>query len=600
MQATSRRAPSDAPTIEVGSAGASSETADDLRALIDDARKSGDFAAAAAYGERLSGKLELPSKRRVALEGVARDALTAARAALEGALAVGPETPELLARLRDVCEAGEWWRAAVDASTRMVEHATEPRERARLLADAAKLSDEKEGNVERAIELYETAIKNDPEVPGAFAAIESVLVNAGDAPGLAKAYERQLSRLALKKADVSERARLLARLAELQSERLGDLVGAVGTLERVCSLTPDDDAARVRRADLLARLGDTSAAAAELESAVAHAPFEPGLYRRLAQLFTQQSDVERAYAASSVLVALGEADDAERQLYAANAPAAPLTFERKFDVDVWKALEPAGYPALVGELFETLDHAAVRAWVDAANAAGIPASAPEELRIDPKSTTIAAVRSFEWASNILGVEVPALYARADATQVAMATVRAERPAVVFGRSVLTGRSVIELAFLAARHATYLRPGFRLLSFYPTTDELKGLLRAAIAVARVDGPPSSGGPKAQQLEDRLRRNLGDEGAARLRVLLTRINDAGAGANLTDWVIGVELIACRAALIAAGDITVATTLLGVAGGTSAGLSARARMKDLYPFHVSASAAELRKSLGARAAE
>ena len=45
--------------------------------------------------------------------------------------------------------------------------------------------------------LYEAAISDDPQVPGAFESIEATLVKSADGPGLADAYERQIDRLAV-------------------------------------------------------------------------------------------------------------------------------------------------------------------------------------------------------------------------------------------------------------------------------------------------------------------------------------------------------------------------------------------------------------------
>lgn len=566
-----------------------------LRARAALARSTGEPALAAAMWYRLALAEERPGARSEALLEIADDSLRAARDALEQARELDPHSVDLLGRLRAVYEAAGLWQDAVDVSVQIAEHAASPAERARQLALAARTCAERTGNIQRAVALYEAAIEDDPEVEGAFSAIEQVLVDSGDSAGLAQAYERQLARLDATGADEAERASLLERLATLQEDRLGDLAGAVQSLDRLVTFRPDDAVARGKMADLLARLGQDAAAARLLELGVEHQPFDATLYRRLGRLLQQSGEPARAFASSAVLVALGEAEPEEQLVYAEGAPRVPPRFSRSFDEDVWFELRPRDYPELVDRLFFALDRAAVHSWLEREQRSGTAALPPDNQRIDPETSTVSAVRSFHWAARLLGVADPALYAQPDNAKVGIATIRAAQPALLLGRPALTGRSVIELAFLAARHLTYLRPGYRILSFYPTTRDIGALVRAAVAIARTDGMAPTLDAAGQELGAQLRRHLGDPGLAEVRDILAGMHAQGENIDLYGWARAAETVACRAALIACGDVTVASTLLAVAGGPSAGLSARERLGDLYAFGVSQRCAALQRMLG-----
>src|ERR1044071_3688760 len=87
-------------------------------------------------------------------------------------------------------------------------------------------------NTARAVALYEAAISDDPQVPGAFESIEATLVKSSDGPGLPDAYERQIERLAGDGA-TTERANLLQRLGVLYRDQLRDTSRAIQVFERL-------------------------------------------------------------------------------------------------------------------------------------------------------------------------------------------------------------------------------------------------------------------------------------------------------------------------------------------------------------------------------
>ena len=63
----------------------------------------------------------------------------------------------------------------------------------------------------------------------------------------------------------------------------------------------------------------------------------------------------------------------------------------------------------------------------------------------------------------------------------------------------------------------------------------------------------------------------------------------------WLRSAETVACRAALLVSGDVTVASSVLAVAGAAPGGRSARDRAEELLPFAVSQTYTALRHLLG-----
>jgi hypothetical protein len=95
--------------------------------------------------------------------------------------------------------------------------------------------------------------------------------------------------------------------------------------------------------------------------------------------------------------------------------------------------------------------------------------------------------------------------------------------------------------------------------------------------------------------RLERALQPEQRARLAAALGRLWSAGGTMDLAGWMRTVERSACRAALLATGDVTVARSLLSASSSGTAGLSAADRVRDLLAFSVSQRYAALRRMLG-----
>src|SRR5262249_40082951 len=108
-------------------------------------------------------------------------------------------------------------------------------------------------------------------------------------------------------------------------------------------------------------------------------------------------------------------------------------------------------------------------------------------RLDPKAkqnveqSTVSAVRTVGWAAKLLGMRVPAIYARAEEVAHGIALVPAVEPTVAIGKALLSGRSVPELTFRITWELAYERLTGRLLQLHPSLAELSELVLAALGV-----------------------------------------------------------------------------------------------------------------------
>lgn len=551
-----------------------------------------DAATAAALRLRMYTFAESDEARVHLLGTVVDDALAAALGALRSALMLRPRDPALLQRLVSLHEATGSWADAVNVRVTLAEAEADPATRARAFSAAADLCASKAGDVDRAVALWEAAIADDPAVPGAFEAIEKVLLDAGDMVGAEKAYVRQIDRLA-ERGNVPAQRRLLHRLASLRDDRLADWQGAAAALDRLVALAPDDLDARVQLATLLEAHQEDALAARCLEVAAEKAPDHPPTHHALHRLFARAGDADRAYHAASALALLGEADEVEQATYRRHAPLVALTPTRALDDAAFALLAPPTADPALAAAASAVARAAVAVRIDQLKAHKLGPRVDPKDRQDPEKTTVSAVRTAAWVARFFGDEAPEIHVRpGEAFDAAL--LPTSEPILVIGDGLLRGRTVPELAFRLGYELAHLHLVDRLVAVYPALVDLRTVIAAAVAGAMPGEPPSELAGLAVAIGQRL------DAVQRLRLVtaVQQITARGGTIDVIQWQRDLERTACRAGLLACGDLTVAAHMLAVDGRSIGGLSARDRVRDLVAYSVSEPYAKLRSAVGVAA--
>ena len=563
-----------------------------LRGRAELAIAGGESAIAAAMHFRLVPQLDSDEQRLEALGQVASESLRAAKDAMARALELKPEDPNLLERLKAIHEASGEYAESVSLAVRIAEQLSDPKLRARSLVQAGRMASEKAANTSLAVALYEAAIEDDPEATGAFEAVESELLRTKDFEGVAHAYERQLERLSVPKA-TPIRIDLLRQLARVRHQELGDPLAAIRALDQLIVEQPTDSEAQIQLAELLCETDQLPLATRVLQAAANLVPGRAETYRSLLGLLDKLQDADRAFNAAAVLVTLGEADINEQLRYAQYAPEALLGITSTVDDDIWDQLQPTSHPTGVHEVVQAIEETALDIWFTE-RATASQSMPPPATRQDPHTSTVGAVRAFAWVARILGLPEPAIHAIPEADTLTAATLPCRKPALALGRHALTGRSLPELSFMAGHHLAFFRPGFRILPFYSEVADVIALVRAAVAVAR---PELESGldPRMRTLRQQLESQLDSASRASLQAAVDRVMAEDGRLDVLEWLRSAETIACRAALLVSGDVTVAGNVLAVAGAAPGGRSPRDRLEELLPFAVSQAHTALRHLLG-----
>jgi hypothetical protein len=221
---------------------------------------------------------------------------------------------------------------------------------------------------------------------------------------------------------------------------------------------------------------------------------------------------------------------------------------------------------------------------------------PTGEKVNPQKTTVSAARCFTWAAHLLGLPEPEIYLQPLQTRIGMRILPRRQLSIELGHPVLSGWGMGELAFLAAHHLTYARPGWRIIALLGSRDEVRSLLMGGLAVARPDVPALAEiGSRAQEFASQLHDHMSGEIRDTLGTLVEGLLSGEDTLEVFTWLRTVEEAASRAGLLASGNVTVAANVLAVAGATPGGQSAAERAKALLAFCVSQRHAELRKMLG-----
>jgi tetratricopeptide (TPR) repeat protein len=568
-----------------------------LRALADLAGDAKEFGRAAGYERRIALTRETGAERASALARVAEryvDAkdVTKAAAVLEEARQIAPSDFRILSSLRATYESMRNWRKAADTIGAMADGESLLHDKAARHFEQAdvilgRLRDETAG-----LALLERALEEDPTHERALAAIVAIRSRKEEWGLLDRLYAKLIDAFAVRE-DAARAWDVCRRLGQLRRDKIGDGPGALEAFTAAVKLRPRDVETRAALAELLVAKGESVEATAELEIAARHEPTRAATYRRLFDLHRRAGATDRAWIAATVLEDLGAANVDQGMLadqFRGEGPRPGATL----DADAWAALRAPGADEVVEAIVREIAPAAIAVKLAELRAAKRVLSLPPSTRLAPDST-VTVVRTFAWAAEVLGAVSPELYAREDIVD-ALAALQAPAPSTAFGESMMSGRTVPELAFFVARHLVYYRPEHYPLIFYPSVTEATALVLAAVKLARPELPvPAHAAEAAAKLRKELVAHATQSQRSNLAIAVERLDVRGGKVDLAAWIRGVELTANRAGLLLAGDLGVAMRMMREEQRGIADLTFEDRRGDLLGFSASRAYASLRAQLG-----
>ncbi len=329
----------------------------------------------------------------------------------------------------------------------------------------------------------------------------------------------------------------------------------------------------------------------ELQRILRHDPRDAQSLHALYRAWDKRGDVDRKYCVAQVLAHLGAADASEKAFFEQHRNTTLIRPKLAMGAEAWKLLLHPEQEPLVGEVFSAVAPAVLLGRISALRRDKQLPKLDAASKVDPVQSTVQAVRCFSWTAAIFGMNAPPIYADPDLVGTAE-LVPAMPPALRLGRTLLSGRSTAELAFLAGEHLSYHRAEHVVRLLVPGVPDLEEIFLAALSIGNPGLPLAPRVkelvvPIAKAIEPILEPHTVD----RLRGHFLRFVEEGGRTNLHRWAGSIHKTARRAGLLVSGDLGAAASVIKL----EAPASLEGEMDDLLSFVVSDRYARVRKQIG-----
>lgn len=517
--------------------------------------------------------------------------------ALEEAKDLQPENRPLLHKMLSLYEATANWARMIDTIQAIAEMEKDNTRKSKFIFTIAQLYRDKENDQDRAVELFNEALDLNPQYLEAFERINKILTAQKDWKQLERAFRKMLRRLSTANAGNADlEFNLWHNLGLIYRDRLNDINSAIEAFKMATRYKADEPVERQILAELYEQTDQLEAAIGEHAQVLQKDPLRVDPYRSLYKLALKMHDYDRAWCMCSALAFLHKADEEEQRFFEDYRPRGMIQVKSRLDNEQWvKNLFHKDENIFIGKIFEMVTPAAIVAKTQAlAKAKQLPALDPR-FKQDPATSTVTFAKTFGWAGQVLGIQLPQLYVRNDVPG-ALIAVPSRPPSSVAGQSVLTGYTPQELTFIVGKHLSYYRGEHYIKNLFPTLGELKVVMFSAIKIIQPDfAVPAEMAQAVNTTASELVKYMQPVERDSLRLVVQKFIEDGAKADLKRWMQSVDVTAARAGLLLCADLEIAKKIIAAEPQLPGDLSPPEKLKELIVFSVSEQYLALRKALG-----
>ncbi len=517
--------------------------------------------------------------------------------AFEEARDLEPTHLPLLHTLLTLYQTVENWPRMIDTIQTIAEQEKDPIRKSKFIYTMAQLYRDKENDQARAVDLFNDALDLNPTFLEAFERINKILTGQKDWKNLERAFRKMLKRLAAANANNPDlEFNLWHNLGIIYRDRLHDMNSAIESFKMATRFKPDEAVERQILAELFEATDQMEAAIGEHAIVLQKDPMRVDPYRSLYKLYMKMHEYDRAWCMCAALAFLHKADEEENRFFEDYRPRGMIQVKSRLDNELWvKNLFHKDENLYIGKIFEMITPAAIVAKTNQLRASRQLPVLDKRFKQDPATSTVTFAKTFGWAAQVLGVPLPELYVRSDVAG-ALVAVPAAPPASLAGQTVLTGFTPQELTFIVGKHLSSYRGEHYIRNLFPTVNELKVLLFAAVKVIVADfNVPAEMAQAVNQTAAELVKYMQPIQRDGLRMVVQRFMEDGAKADLKKWMQTVEVTGARAGLLLCADLEIAKKIISAEPQIPGDLPPVEKMKELLVFSVSEQYFALRKALG-----
>ncbi len=521
---------------------------------------------------------------------------SAALDAYKRAIAIRPDAHQILHKTLDIHSETRNWKQAIEMLNAIASTASDAKRKAKYFYAAAVIGRDELGDPDVAIDHFQKALEEDPDLPKAFEALDELLTHKQDWRGVARLYRKLLKRLG-EHAPVTRQLQLWGRLGDICLEHLDDSESAITAYEVALSLAPADMARQEQLADLYLEAGPAKRqdAIEALQRLIQHFPERVELYRALSNLYLDENELDKAYCLAQALVFLGAADDRERALYERLKPRQFQVAKRKLTEELWqKSIIHRNEDRHLNAIFSSVVGSI------AATTAQPPGAFNISRADDPERDARTVSKVFKYASNVLALEnEPRLFVEPASSEGVRVANTADKgklvPTVVVGNPHAEKTNEYELAFEVGKRLAYLRPERYVNYALGTLPKLENAYHAALAAAGAKNAPDSLEGEVGRLTDHLRKTVPTAVLEQVGVVADRMNVPPGNGTVAGWRTATDLTANRVGLILCNDLEIAARAVATEPVTMSNLPAKDRLRDLIAYAVSEEYFAVRRHLG-----
>jgi tetratricopeptide (TPR) repeat protein len=517
--------------------------------------------------------------------------------ALEEARELQPLNPGLLHKLIALYQSTDNWSKMIDTLQTIADSEKDAIRKSKFLYTMAQLYRDKEGDQDKAVELFGEALDLNPQYLEAFERINKILTAKKDWKALERAFRKMLRRMSA--ANVSNpdlEFTLWHNLGLIYRDRLKDTTSAIESFKMATRFKPDEAVERQILAELYEATDQTEAAIGEHAIVLQKDPLRVDPYRSLYKLYLRMHEYDRAWCMCAALAFLRKTEEEEQRFFEDYRPRGMIQVKSRLDNEAWvRSLFHRDENLYIGKIFEMLTPAAIIAKTNQLKAQKQLPVLDRRFRQDPTTSTVTFAKTFGWAAQVLGVSTPELYVRNDVSG-ALLAVPSTPPASVAGQTVLTGFTPQELTFIVGKHLSGYRGEHYIRNLFPTLNELKVILFAGVKIVIPDfAIPGEMAQAVNATATELVKHMQPVQRESLRLVVQKWMEDGAKADLKRWLQALEVTACRAGLLLCADLEIAKKIIAAEPQLPGDLPPAEKVKELLIFSVSEQYFSLRKTLG-----
>jgi tetratricopeptide (TPR) repeat protein len=583
-----------------------------LQALIDLYSEAGDWEAVIKQKRALlaSQATDTDEKFKLSEEiaAIYKDKLNNPQKAIAAnleALNLKPTDHQLLHNLLDLFSETKQWKKAMEILGKLADLET-GKVKARYLVAAGNIANYELHSTDEAVDLYNTALDNDPDDLKAFERIDKIMTAKKDWKNQERNFRKMIKRFGQE--PTPERkptvVALWHGLGEIYRSRLKDYKSATAAFEVAVQLDPDGVARHQILAELYQLSGPDStdkAVAAYRHLVKVSTDFgQMAVHMKtLRRLYMETRQYDRAWCVTSAMAFLRKADPEELQFFEQYRPKGFARARARLTEELWQRnIYHPDEDRYISHIFAAVSQvvAAVRAkehkdW-------GLKRKDKRDVATDQ----LLFSKVFNYVNQVLGVPQPELYLRPESPgELDLANAReksALTPSFVVGANLLQGRPEKELAYVIGKKLTFMRPDHfvRWPNVVPTVAELKVVFLAALKLVTPNLPVKADlAQPVGQYYDALRKLMPPQMMEQLGVVVQRFLATKAEADLHKWSNAVDLTATRAGLLVCNDLDVAARLAQSEPVSVGVVEPKEKIKDLIQWSISDEYFTLREHLG-----